>query len=197
MGMYHSKAKKGFSLVELIVAISVLIIVMAVTSVVASRMMEASASQRRMANRHVYEDHARQALLSVLRDARISDRALTVAPDLLVLRAYRPGATSGTTNTVTITYTRTGGLLERAITGTLPIVEGPLPHDWPNPFVPARIDAFRPESVNPPDNTRLDVELILDLPLMPGEEAVPGDGAIAGHRRWTVNSAVTIARIPG
>ncbi|MCL2224043.1 MAG: prepilin-type N-terminal cleavage/methylation domain-containing protein [Defluviitaleaceae bacterium] len=90
------KSMKGFSLVELIITITVLMVIMGGVMGLMMRMSAASADQRRLQAQHSAEQQARMALLNIVRDVRMSDTADVEEFDIPGLPVPPPPCTCGT-----------------------------------------------------------------------------------------------------
>jgi len=191
------KCQKGFSLVELIIVVTVLMIVMSAVSILAFQMSTAAANQRRRQAQHAAEGQIRMALLNIVRDVRMSSERDIAAEDPipapletyipLVLNAYTRDRTP-----VIITYTlnlipdpgsvdaydASQFLITRNVSyvagGDVPIGDGA--DEWPNPFVPITVRNFtvieyEPEidGVTITDLGRFNLEIEIWIPLMPGD----------------------------
>jgi len=186
--MSGSKGSKGFSLIELIVTVTVLAVISSMVIGLMHQMSNTSAQQRRSQAERINEEQARMALLNIVRDARLSHSA-TVSGNQLVLTSFhvRRG------QNVTITYTwdnnpasdvYTGNLLLQRTSVSAPggIQIGDGPEDWPNTFSPIALDGVTAtiDSLN-----RLNIELVMNVP----------DG-MGGEDIWNINSAVSMQRMP-
>jgi type II secretory pathway pseudopilin PulG len=78
--MCRAKNNKGFTMVELIIAITVLMVIMGTVMGLVHRMSAAAAEQRRRQAQHTVEEQARMALLSIVRDIRLSSTVDTSPP---------------------------------------------------------------------------------------------------------------------
>jgi len=146
--MIKPKGKKGFTLLEMIIVVTVLTIVIMMLGGV---MLQAFQSSTTLSSRnlvHNTENHMRAALLSMVRDIRLSDSIhSSTTADKLVLTARCRNDNS----IFEITYEVIAGELTRVFSNPLAV--------WPIGFVQANIVSFSvgPASVNavpiaPPSN---------------------------------------------
>jgi type II secretory pathway pseudopilin PulG len=183
----QAKRYKGFSLVELIIAITVLMIIMGSVALLTQRMSNASADQRRLQSQNFFEEQARMALLSMVRDVRMSNGTLGMTTNSLTLNvAY--GATLGTVQygwspipagMAVGHYVSDGDVLLTRVVAP-PALEAL----WEirNPFTPSIISSFEPSG----GDGRIGLRVNLQLANLDG----------TGFRPWYVPSAVSYRRIP-
>jgi type II secretory pathway pseudopilin PulG len=199
--MRRLKNKKGFTIVEVLITVTMLMIIGAAVAGLMYSMATASANQRRRQAEHANEENARMALLNVVRDVRMSSGA-TVAGNVLTLTAR--------VNDVNYVFTYslepyTGGdgfyipnptsmLVRNFTTGT--------EDDWAtatsNPFTRTIVHGFTPTIIASPVDSRVGIRIDLAIPNIGAE--VPPElmvGVPEGFRRWTLNSAASYKRIPG
>ena len=142
------KSKKGFTLIELIITITVLsIILMALGGV----LVYSFNSFKRLNDRqlmHSEEQQLRMALLTMVRDARQSKNVTSSGANTLVLTVPRISNTDAT-----VTYGINNNMLTRTVTN------GPLDTDWN--FVSARLASFNTDFSN---GRSLDIGLVADFP---------------------------------
>lgn len=193
------KKRGGFTLVELIISIGVLLVIMGAVTVVASQMMTSISTQRQRQAQAVYEEQARTALLTMIRDARASyayyadftvDFDAGETTDLITFTAFH----TQREEQITIIYevidvdTDDAYAVNRLLIRTLECASGdPLfgvgeyeAGGWPNPFTPTVIHSFNVIRYQPhprPDpfnhalgiEGRLEIELDVLLPMFPGD----------------------------
>jgi len=207
--MNVAKRRKGFSIVELIITVALLMIIMVAVSTVSVRVSNASTDQQRRQAFHANEEQVRLALLNFVRDVRTSSGVLpgsnnlsgtNTANDSIVFIATR-GASTGT-----VTYTLrqnnstdyfVGGryLLERTLGAG--IVLGPGPDDWPNP---SSVVAIHDMIVTEVGN-RLNIEIVVTMPVT-GNEPPPVEVCTLALccnqqcRVWRIRSSVATQRRP-
>lgn len=196
--MMRLKIKKGFSLVELIIVIAVLMVIMVAVSSLLIQMTNAATNQRRSQAAHIAEEQARMALLNIVRDVRMSNGLLVTPIPAggfpLSLAATTPGG-----DTFEIRYTLTPipaaeiGTVDAYDAGqfivtrsfhpippstfvpppTNPVGDGP--DQWSNPFSPVTVRNF---TINPYTmavspgttfDTRLSLDVLLWIPLIAGD----------------------------
>ena len=208
-----NRSQKGFSLVELIIAVTVLTVIVGTTMGLMHRMSASSADQRRRQAQHTVEEQARLALLNIVRDARLSHNAEIIGDDLVLTAfhatrgnitiTYSLDTTDDTRDLIRNDYTHSeAGVLTRTmvfVANGNPVIPGEGADEWRNPFVPVVLQAFEPDVIA----NRIDIVLRLNLPLFGGEviadaDIIADDGqfAVFDFREWTVSSAVSFRRIP-
>jgi len=184
------KKRKGFSLVELLVTITVLLVIGGMVAGLMFRMSSASSDQRRRQALHSNEEQTRRALLNIVRDVRMSYDA-EVSGTTLTLYARHNG------EEFTITYTLAPcNFDDMLIDIDIPDdanriyreAVGDDGGDWPNPFIPPVVENV--EYTLLPDGSvenRSRIRINLDIP-------VPNfDGTF---RTWEIESAASFRRMP-
>jgi prepilin-type N-terminal cleavage/methylation domain-containing protein len=204
--MSRRKGSKGFSLVELVITVTVLSIVMSMVIGIMNHMSSAASSQRRVQAQQINEEQARLALLSIVRDARLSDSVVAI-PGGIEFTAQRAG-----TGVVTITYTWNTAVVKEATdiyTGTFllqrdispaTIVVGDGPGQWPNSFSTVPIDdveiEFFPIPEPPEGYVGFDITIWLNVPDEYGElSPSPTPDDTCSHW-WQINSSIAVKRVP-
>lgn len=195
------KNKKGFTLVELIIVITVLVVVMGGVSLLMRQMAVAAENQRQDRVLRAVEEQARMAMLTIVRDARLSHNAVYVPDTSLTLTARHPFLPAGA-NEVIITYTwdlisaigvdedfydAGDRLLQRTVrVGGVDLGIGELSANlWPNSFASVTIQDLEVATVVdppplPPLVRRLNLQLTFDR---------DGDDVV-------LNSAASLNRMP-
>lgn len=175
------KKNKGFTLIELIIAIGFLVIIMAVVGRVSLAMLQNFNHFNIASERNEHEHRVRLALLSIVRDARASDSIVNV--NLSTVTLYATHEINGITNEIEIIYTllepNADGkrLLQRNIflRGTTNAFTA-----WPIGFVSVPLNSFEVEPDNNINARRLDISLSTGT----------------GVNAIDVNTSVTVDRLP-
>jgi prepilin-type N-terminal cleavage/methylation domain-containing protein len=196
--MFRLKRNKGFSLLELIITITVLTVVMAAMTVLMVRMTGAATDQRRNQAQNIAQEQARMALLSMVRDARLSHTIVTSGTNTLTLHATTRGGQpvvitySATTNATADIYTGNNVLhREMTINGVATTVVGDGENQWPNSFSAAPLEQFITSST---PSGHLNIDLTLWLPVYAGDVVDPADPADDGFRTWEIGTTVATNR---
>ncbi|MCL2576692.1 MAG: type II secretion system GspH family protein [Defluviitaleaceae bacterium] len=199
--MCHLKKKKGFTLVELIIAISVLSVIVGMTTGLMIRMANTSAEQRRHQALREVEEQARMALLGMVRDTRMSYDANWGTPGVLVLNAIHEGEEIEITYFLDMgAYTGDGftapagmsmNVLNREIVCVCHVAVADCP-SWPNAFVPAVVNDVEFNVLPPGGRIGINIELIA-----PRFRDEPNPlSSNNNFRTLSINSAVSFERIP-
>jgi len=135
------KKNSGFSLVELVVTMSVLVIIFAILGQAAMAAFNSFAVLQSRQEIHTNQQSIRLAVLSVTRDARESDEILAhvgaeldLAENDLVMRAVSQGGVN-----ILITYSLDDGQLSRIVTQES---NGAFYPNWHIGFAPISLDGF-------------------------------------------------------
>jgi prepilin-type N-terminal cleavage/methylation domain-containing protein len=173
------KAKKGFTLLELILTITVLSIITASLGMALLGTLTSWADGRNRQNLHEYESQARTALLAMVRDIRMSHAVtfvdnsaggLAIAGDALVLRARTHDGDARE-----IRYFFDNSMvdasgrfyLQRTV---LDAANVPDPN-WPVRYVPARLRSILVEAITDPIGSTLNNCTHLRIELRPHDAA--------------------------
>lgn len=204
--MFREKNRKGFTLVELIITITVLMLIMGVMVGLAVQMANAATDQQRAQAQHVQQTQARMALLNVVRDARMSFHE---PPPTITANGFVFTSETRSGISVTITYTvephvaaagdiYTGNfLLTRNVTGGPGFADiGEGEDQWPNPFAAVALQDINIDMTDFADNGRLGIDITLWVPLFSNDVVDPLDTAPDGFRTWELESRVAVRRRP-
>jgi type II secretory pathway pseudopilin PulG len=139
--MVKAKNTKGFTLIEMIITITVLIIVVGIIGGTLMVTFQNFAALNSRSAVHNEENQIRMALLSMVRDVRYSDRVFAAGQDELILRASEDDGTQ-----FYIVYgidTSSGSPeLTRVFRSTPTGAEIPPPPEWPVGFARSAISQF-------------------------------------------------------
>jgi type II secretory pathway pseudopilin PulG len=212
--MFRFKRSKGFTLVEMIIAVGVLMVIMGSLVGMMIRMSTTSAEQARRQQQHALEEQARMALLSLVRDIRLSHDVVPLpgesieGMDGLQLTARHDNlefiivyTLEEDPNKMTLygdNLIDINGRLERTITSPDLLVPGAAEAAWPNAFSSANMRKFFPEIE---DDDLGDHRVTIEFQLAVHEsfnDTLPHfePDEIENFRAWTITSAASFRRRP-
>jgi prepilin-type N-terminal cleavage/methylation domain-containing protein len=194
------KKNKGFTLVELIVTVSILGLVMAVLGGAIISTFQAFTNHRIRDRQHRAETQARLALLAIVRDIRLSHEVLLVdttpVPDEAPVLILRARLNTGAYRTITYTLGAPNADNLRMLTRTISAPHGSAPPDDFNPstvvFPPTLplVGAWTDWPINYVPAQLFNIQIVAASPPGSAPDPLPA-GSIVNADGWTMRYGCT------